>query len=371
MNDTTEVLQPEAESEEFGTQLRSKRSVRKLVFGLFSIALAVVLIVYVLPRIAGTTSHDVRVAFKSLSLNEAIVLTILWAAGIFAHSFVLTGSLPRLTRSRALTLNMTGSAISNVMPFGGAFGMSLNYLMIRSWGIDTASFTSFTFVSNLWVVLQKLMLPFVAVIALVLTGGAVTGSLLWVSLGSTAALLVLVLVMAGALASHRVARWVLSGIATPICALARLIRRPGDKEKFIAAGLISRDEAAEVITGRWLQLSAGMLVYGVLQAVLLWACLRAVGGPISPVFVLVAFAVDRFATLVAITPGAAGFAEAGAVGVLVALGGAPAAMAAGVLLYRVFTFALEIPVGGSWLAGWLYLRRKSGHGRVPVAAEAD
>jgi len=29
-----------------------------------------------------------------------------------------------------------------------------------------------------------------------------------------------------------------------------------------------------------------------------------------------------------------------------------------VLLYRGFTFALEIPVGGAWLAGWFLRRRR-------------
>jgi hypothetical protein len=42
----------------------------------------------------------------------------------------------------------------------------------------------------------------------------------------------------------------------------------------------------------------------------------------------------------------------------VALGGAPAVMTAGVLLYRGFTYALEIPVGGVWLGGWLLMRRR-------------
>jgi hypothetical protein len=33
-------------------------------------------------------------------------------------------------------------------------------------------------------------------------------------------------------------------------------------------------------------------------------------------------------------------------------------MTAGVLLYRGFTYALEIPVGGVWLGGWLLMRRR-------------
>jgi uncharacterized membrane protein YbhN (UPF0104 family) len=67
--------------------------------------------------------------------------------------------------------------------------------------------------------------------------------------------------------------------------------------------------------------------------------------------------VDRILTLIVLTPGGSGFTEAGTAAALVALGGSPAAVAAGVLLYRGFTFALEIPVGGLLLGGWLVRRR--------------
>jgi uncharacterized membrane protein YbhN (UPF0104 family) len=115
-------------------------------------------------------------------------------------------------------------------------------------------------------------------------------------------------------------------------------------------------------------MSLGMLGYGLLQAVLLWACLHAVGADLAPAAVLAGFAVDRVMTLVVITPGAVGFAEAGTAAALIALGGSPAAVAAGVLLYRGFTFALEIPVGGTWLAGWLFWRRRAARGAARTVA---
>ena len=71
---------------------------------------------------------------------------------------------------------------------------------------------------------------------------------------------------------------------------------------------------------------------------------------------LAAFAVERVLTLVVLTPGGAGLAETGTVGVLVAFGVDPASAVAGVLLYRLFTFALEIPVGGAAALGWLLTR---------------
>jgi uncharacterized membrane protein YbhN (UPF0104 family) len=100
-----------------------------------------------------------------------------------------------------------------------------------------------------------------------------------------------------------------------------------------------------------------MVGYAALQAALLWGCVAAVGGHLTPVQVLAGFAVDRVLTLVVLTPGAVGFTEAGTAAALTALGGAPAVMAAGVLLYRGFTYALEIPVGGVWLGGWVLAHR--------------
>jgi uncharacterized membrane protein YbhN (UPF0104 family) len=120
-----------------------------------------------------------------------------------------------------------------------------------------------------------------------------------------------------------------------------------------------RDTIAGVIGRSWGQLSVGTLGYGALQAVLLWACLAAVGEHLPPAVVLAGYAVDRVMTLAVLTPGATGFAEAGTAAALIALGGSAAPVAAGVLLYRGFTFAIEIPVGGVWLAGWLFRRRRA------------
>jgi putative heme transporter len=57
--------------------------------------------------------------------------------------------------------------------------------------------------------------------------------------------------------------------------------------------------------------------------------------------------------------------EAGTAAALVALGGAPASVAAAVLLYRAFTFLAEIPVGGVWALAWFAVQR-----RLPTAATA-
>jgi uncharacterized membrane protein YbhN (UPF0104 family) len=324
----------------------------------FAAVLSALLLGYVFPRVVGATAWDVRAAFGTVSAREAAALVCLWAAGLFIHSFVLTGALPGLSRGRALTLNLTGSAVANTLPFGGAAGMSLNYLMIRAWGVEPNRFAAFTLVTNLFVVLLKLVMPVLALAALWGTGGPVS---LATELTALTCLGVLASVLVGltvVLWRRPVAQWAIAAVVPWLARTGRLIRRTDvDDRRLAVTLLVCRDTIAQVLHERWGQMSLGIVGYGLLQVALLWACLRVVGAELAPAAVLAGFAVDRVMTLVVITPGAVGFVEAGTAAALIALGGHSAAVAAGVLLYRAFTFAVEIPVGGTWLLGWLLGRR--------------
>lgn len=371
MNDTPAVWHARAGEDVATGARRPKRQGLHIVL---SVALAGGLLFYALPRVVGTTAHEVVRALELVTAPESALLAALWAAGLFVYSFALTAALPGLSRQRALSLNLTGSAVANVLPFGGAAGMSLNYLMIRSWGFGAAGFSSYTLVTNVWSVLMKLALPTLALGALILAGEPVSATIRWTALGAAIALALAVVVLTAGLATRRAAVRVAHASAPTVSRLCRLLRRPTSPDVVVAALLGFRDRVATVIGRRWTQLTLGSVGYGILQAMLLWACVHAVGAKLSPVVVLAAYAVDRIMSMVVLTPGGAGFAEAGAAATLVALGGAPAVMTAGVLLYRGFTFALEIPVGGAWLGGWLFLRRRKARAeettRSPVQATA-
>ena len=320
---------------------------------------AVVLLVVLLPRSAGATMADVVAALRTLSQRELAWLTVLWAVGLVTHSFVLTGALPGLSRRRALTLSLTGSAVSNVLPLGGAAGISLNYVMVRAWRLSTAAFAAFTVVTNVWDVALKLILPAAALAALMATHAPVIAGLRPLVGTAVVVLGTLSLLLGLVLASRRVAKTTAALVAS---AVNRIVAQSGqqlDPRHLVDRCLDARDRMIDVVTERWAQLSAGMAGYAVLQALLLWACISAVGDHLTWTQVLVGYAVDRVLTLAALTPGATGVTEAGTAAALVAVGGAPAAVAAGVLLYRLFTFAIEIPVGGVWLGAWLWLRRRS------------
>jgi putative heme transporter len=317
------------------------------------------LIIVLLPRAAGVTLAGVRGALDTLTARELFVLSLLWAAGLLVHSFVLTGALPGLSRRRALTLSLTGSAVANMLPFGGAAGMSLNYAMVRSWRLSAAAFAAFTVVTNAWDIALKLILPAAALAALLVTHAPVVDGLRTL-VGSTVVVLgVLIALLGIAVSRDRAAAKMASICAGVITRGARLVGRRIDPQLLTERFLDARQRVSGLVAERWAQLSVGMIGYATLQATLLWSCVAAVGDHLSPTQVIVGYAVDRVLTLAVLTPGAAGVTEAGTAAALVAVGGSPTSVAAGVLLYRAFTFAIEIPVGGVWLGGWMWLRRRT------------
>ena len=120
-----------------------------------------------------------------------------------------------------------------------------------------------------------------------------------------------------------------------------------------------RRQALRLIARSWPRLSLGMLGYLALLALLLDLCLRAIGSPQAVLVVVAAVGVERLASAVPLTPGGAGVAELGLVGCLTVCGVDPVTAVAATLLYRLFTFFLEIPAGLLVTAGWGLSRRRS------------
>jgi putative heme transporter len=169
---------------------------------------------------------------------------------------------------------------------------------------------------------------------------------------------------------------VLSGLVAATLSRPALTERVGESLDRVVGGVLKRTGStrpvrigaalvdlragcSHIVRTRWLRLSLGTTLYTALLFALLWACLAITGAGVGPMVVLAGFTVERLLTLAGLTPGGAGVVEVGLTGVLIALGGAPAGVVAGVLLYRALTYGLEIPVGGVGLATWLWLRRRA------------
>jgi uncharacterized protein (TIRG00374 family) len=172
---------------------------------------------------------------------------------------------------------------------------------------------------------------------------------------ASAVLLAGVLLLVGVLVTETVAYRI--GSAAEVAARilpARWRPRPGR----IAGGLVRvRRSTIDVVRRRWVRLTFGVIAYMALQAILLGACLAAVGVNVGPVLTIAAFALSRVLTTIVITPGGFGISETGTAAMLVALGVDPPAAAAGILLFGIFTFVLEIPLGGLTWAYWTLATR--------------
>jgi hypothetical protein len=139
----------------------------RFVLGLAGTA---VLLAVVLPAVAGIPWSGIVATLGSVPWPVMGGLVLLWAGGLALHTIALTAALPGLGMRRAATLSLTGSAVANVLPVGGAAGVALNFKMARTWGFDARAMSRFTVVTNVWDVLAKVALPVVA-LPLLLTLG--------------------------------------------------------------------------------------------------------------------------------------------------------------------------------------------------------
>ena len=320
-----------------------------------SVGLLAVLLALALPAVSGASLQSALAVLARLSLTELLGLTALWIAGLLAYSVVLAAALPGLRTTQGFVLNLVGSGVSNLAPLGGAVGVGVTWTMLRQYGFGHPSILLFTLVTGVWNVVARLALPLFAVTALVLVGVPVSRSLL-VTTGIGAALGVLVVALVvTAFTSDALWSRILMVVTWCSQRIARLTGHAVDSD--LAEDLSTRRAAAvHLLRAERLPLLGGMATYLLLQGVLMWACLAAVGSDLGWAEITAGYALGRMLTLVALTPGGTGFAETGAAAVLIALGGDPAVTLAGVLLFSFFTFVCEIP-GGALAYCWHLLAR--------------
>ena len=292
--------------------------------------------------VAGVHWGAVLTVLRGVADAWLALLAVIWLCGLGIYSLVLSAALPGLGIRRSLLLNLTGSAVANLVPLGGAVGTALNWRMVRTWGHSDGAFAAYCLLTNVLDVLSKLLLPMVAVATMVALSLRVP-PVLWTLTAGCGAVLLVALLVREVLGRRR------SEVGPDegwVSSLRALVRDSGGRVR-------------AVLSTRWRRLVTGSLGYVAAQVVLLYAALHSVGLDASIGVVLTAAAIERLGTLVPITPGGTGVAEVGTIAWLVASGLDPVEVVAGVLLYRVFLIVMEIPVGGVLLAAWAWGRRGS------------
>jgi uncharacterized membrane protein YbhN (UPF0104 family) len=238
-----------------------------------------------------------------------------------------------------VVITLAGNAMANSLPGGGAFATVFAYRQFRRKGADEALAT--------WTLLAvtgltAITLAAVAAIGLLVAGnqGPVGG------LGPLIGLLLVgPLVGVGVLLRPRL----LATLGTPPLSLAqRVSGYPKRPAAVIMTQAVSRLEAVTPRLPDWLValgLAAGNWVA---DCTCLVAAFLAVGAPVPARALLLAYGAAQVAANLPITPGGLGVVEGSLTVALVAFGGSTAATVAAVLLYRILSFWVLLPVG--WVA---------------------
>lgn len=293
------------------------------------------------------------------------------AVGAEAVSYLALASLQRrLLRSGGVRVPMApmtgialaGNAIANSLPGGLVFYSAYNYRQYRRFGADEVlagwtlvAFNAVTFVSLSVISLVGLTMALTAGNAYDLVE-AILGIAIF------AGLIVI-------LWAERV--WLLSHITRVVGLSQRVLRHPSPSRSAgdVVHGWVDRMSAITPSRRNW----ARAMVMGFGNWIADCACLvlafMAVGAGVPWRGLLLAYGAGQLAAILPITPGGLGVVEGSITVALVTFGGGQASTVAAVLLYRLISFWLLLPVGwASWLALLIAGRN---HDRSTVVPEPE
>ena len=337
-------------------ELHKKSNLRRIVEIGSSLSVVVIIFAFVIPKITGSDYAEIWDQMSKLSAWEITALIALWFLGMLAYTGVLTNTLPGLRRTQALTVNFAGSAVSNVMPFGGAIGVGATYAIDMSWGFTAPSVTLSILVSGIWNVFAKLAMPVLALFLLVLSGHA-TGKLFLPAILGLASLILAAVVLGLIMRSEGIAQKIGQlgqAIVSRFCQITRRKQTPN----MVKIVLDFRHQSIGLVRERWLLITLWIFLFNLIQFLLLFACIRAIG--IEGITLTEAFAAFAFARLletIPITPSGVGFVEVGAASALISFGGPENASTAAIFLFRGLVYLLEIPVGAMAWVVWASMSR--------------
>ena len=360
---------------------RDPRAVRKkLVLRVVQILISVVLVVaifaYAIPKIADYRS--VWQAFTDMTWLELTSLVVATVFNLFTYWWQNMASLRGLRTAQAAVCNQTTTTVADTVPAGGYIALGLTYGIYRSWGFSNGAITLSILVTGVWNIFMKLGLPILALAALAATGEA-TASLVTAAAIGVAILITCVVLFALILWKESLARRIGSFFSRVVNKVLGVVRK-GPVDDWGEAAVRFRSNSIELVRERWPALTLTTVVSHLALYFILLLALRNVGvseQEISWAQVLGVFAFGRLVTAVPLTPGGLGVIELSYIGGLIIAGrdhaDVPpdvfrAQVAAAVLVFRLLTYGVQIPLGGFTYVIW---RRNKSWRREPPADELD
>jgi len=314
---------------------------------------------------------DVIAAFQELSGQQILVITLLGAIAWFASGLIFSALIEGLSAIRGTMSWLILGGIGASVPFG-PWNMGVLWVVVRGWGVGNAPATSGIALYGVVNELSRLALPLFAIIVLAatgeLSGAQETGTAWTIAIICAVAFVVVTALIVGIVRSERIADWFGRTGQRMADWVLRKLGRPGSAN---VDGAIHhfRDQAGEVIRRRGFAALALAIVSQFAWVIVLTVALRMVGVPddvlpFGEIFAV--YALVLCITIIPLSPGGAGVTELLMISAFSTLAGPQyeAAIAAGVLLYRIYFWFVPIPIA------WILLKvTRRGKPMLPTTTE--
>ena len=316
-----------------------------------SIAVVVLVFVFVLPRIADY--RDVLDVVRDLDWQDWALLAGAVVLNLATFPPPWMASLPGLGYREGMAMTQASTALSIVSPAGAAVGMAASYSMLRSWKFPPAAVGLAVAITGLWNQLANLVFPVVA-LALLTFEDETHRALQTAALIGLAVLVVVVVAFALVLSRAERAQSIGDLAARLTTRALRLFRRGPvgwSGESFVRF----RERALGLLRRRWHVITLATLAGHLTVFLLLVVCLRVTGvsdSEVTGVEAFAAWALVRILGALPLTPAGVGIVEVGLTGALVAFGAPNAEAVAATLLYRALTVLPTLALGLLAAATW-------------------
>jgi uncharacterized protein (TIRG00374 family) len=315
--------------------------VGRFVFGVAAAGAAIWAITGKTDELSGTTTYlsHLRWAWVVLALGAEAISYLAYAA--LQRRLLLAGKI-RVPIAPMTGISLASTAIQDSLPAGIVFYAAYLFRQYRRFGADE--------VLSGWTLIAVNAVSFVTLSALAVAG-------LGLALGAGSALDLVEVIMGVMLAAALlVLAWIararlLPHLARVVGLSQRVIHRPSpavSPDKLID-GWLARVGAVSPARADWGRASALSLGNWIADCGCLTISFLAVGADVPWRGLLLAYTAGQLATILPVTPGGLGVVEGSLTVALVTFGGAQASTVAAVLLYRLISFWLILPVGWvSW-----------------------
>ncbi len=335
----------------------NKDKKKQIIGGIVTLVTLVLVFGIVFPQFADY--GEAWDAVQKMSTIALVLLFVMTVVNIVVYVWPYQASLPGLKYGPGFVVRQTSFLISNVIPAGGAFGIAVQYSMLGSYGYGAAETTAAIGITSTWNTFVTLSLPVFGALGLIAMGqGQSTAyALAGIGLVAIAAIIaVFTLIFKSEESARRLGDF---GDRVVGWAYGIFKKEPG----FGVSDWVVhfRNSTVDVITGRWIRITATNYFQQLMQFLILWAAVYAIQGgssaPVSFIEAFVAYAFGRLASFIPVTPGGLGTVDAAISGILVAFGAVSSDALAAVMVWRALTYFPQVFIGIGTLLAW---RRKQG-----------